>query len=243
MTRKAIHRRTGDIVTPEEFLRREGAKFRERGIYPKCIVCGSVLHPYGLHSTNVTSRFDHPNRTDCLLSSTPDPRFAYLQPTDWDLSSGKRLRATLCDPENIKQAYAVARRLCFSQLKVVEFLNMCHEADRKSVWAYKGLEVRVIPYILVTLVDLAPHYSNGPGKGGRKFPLRFVLHKPVGSAIDAMWVSPNDCRLEPVFADSGRPMKNPTVAIFDRAIETARNNVDWIPDSMTESLQECCIHR
>ncbi|GAB4362318.1 MAG: hypothetical protein Kow006_33550 [Gammaproteobacteria bacterium] len=236
MTGKAIHRASGATVTPEEFIRREGPQYRDKGIYPECIVCGSVLHPYGVNSTNVTARFDHPDRTDCLLSSTPNPRYIHLQPSDWDLAAGKRLRETICRLENIKQAYAVCRALCFNHLKVPEFLEMFREGDRKRIWAYKGLQEWVAPYILVTLVDLEPN-------GKRRFPLRFVLRKPARQPIDAMWVSPEDCALEPVFADSGRPMARDPIVLSDDRIEAARADTAWIPDVMTKRLKECCAHR
>ena len=48
MTGKAIHKRTGRMVTPEEFMRLEGPHDREKGDYPSCPDCGSDLEVVAL---------------------------------------------------------------------------------------------------------------------------------------------------------------------------------------------------
>lgn len=239
MTGKAIHKRTGRMVTPEEFMRLEGPRYREKGDYPSCPDCGSDLHPYGVNSPNVRSRFDHPDKTDCPLSATPDPRYAHLRPGDWDLEAGKRLRAAFCEPDAIRQGYNVCRALCFEHLRVPEFIRWCRQADHRRVWAYKDLPMAIIPYILVTLADLPPCWD---ARGGRRFPLRFVLTKPRNEPIDAMWLTPEACSLEAMFADSGRRMAKAPIAIGDPAIERFRSDTGWISDAMVRHLRECCDH-
>ncbi|MDA8095286.1 MAG: hypothetical protein M0T84_15535 [Betaproteobacteria bacterium] len=176
MTGQAINPRTGRLVTPEEFAQQAGPDYREKGLLPLCPACGAALSLYGVHSPNVTSRFDHPNHSVCELSSTPDPRFAHLKPSSWDLEQGKRLFAAFCEPESIKAGYALCRKIC-GKLTGDEFLAMCRAADRKNIWAYRGITLEFLPYVLVTLVDLEK-------SDRRPIPLRIVLHKPVKTFVD-----------------------------------------------------------
>jgi hypothetical protein len=100
MTQYAVFQ--GRIVTPEEFDALSGADYREKGLFPLCPVCDAKLSVYGVRSFAVTVRFDHPDFSDCPLSSTPNPRFAHLRPGGWDLEAGKRLKAEFCQPEHLK---------------------------------------------------------------------------------------------------------------------------------------------
>ena len=231
MTGQAIHSHTRQLVTPEEFVRLSGANYREKGIFPMCPACGAALSPYGVHSLSVTSRFDHPDHSNCELSSRPDPRFAHLKPSGWDLEQGNRLFAEFCEPENLKAVYALCRNIC-GKLTGDEFLAMCRAAYRKNIWAYRGITLTYLPYVLVTLVDLEKGVS-----GKRKIPYRIVLHKPSRSLLDALWLTPEDCSLRKVFADTGNLMRDGEVAIPQPEADTS-----WISEALLRKIRECCVH-
>ena len=237
MTHKAIHVRTGRLVTPEQFISLEGPGYRERGVLPRCPQCDAPLSPYGVHSLKVTSRFDHPDGSHCPLSSTPDSRYAHLAPTDWDLEQGKRLRSALCDePDraNLKAVYAACLALC-GKLSGLEFAAMCKKADYFQVWRYKGLTLTWLPYVLVTLTDL----PIVPRK--RRSPLRMVLHKPSQTTLDALWVRPETCSLHLFFADTGQPMKRNPIPIPYPKAETAKQDTAWIGDRLLHAIEKCCV--
>lgn len=235
MTRSAIHKKTGKLVSPEEFVALEGAQYREKGVYPSCPSCGADLSPYGVHSVTVTSRFDHPNGSNCSLSSTPDPRYAHLSPSEWDMEAGGRLRAAMCEIENLKSVYSACRSLT-STLSGHEFVEMCRQADRRNVWCYKGLTLDWLPYILVTLVDL-------PATDKRSYPLRIVLiKKRRDSTIDSLWITPEDCSLQRHFADTGRPMRSPPTSIPCPDAEKAKGDTSWISQKLLDIITECCLH-
>jgi hypothetical protein len=224
MTRHAVYRRK--IVTPESFMAMAGPHYRERNDYPTCPSCKVRLEPYGVHSTKVQSRFDHPNGSVCPLSSTPDRRYAHLCPSDWDLEQGERLYAEFCRPENLKSAYMVCWAI-IGKLTGKEFLRMCQQAVNRNIFSYQGLSLAILPYILVTLVDL-------PISKDREFPVRVVLSKPKGP-IDDLWIHPEQCSLRFYFADTGRPMQRPELSIPCPPAEQARTNTGWISDNLGSS--------
>lgn len=233
MTKKAIHRRTGRVVTPEEFIALEGTGYREKGVFPICPACGAHLAVYGVHSLSVASRFDHPNGSVCTLSSTPDPRYAHLVPSDWDMEAGKQLRTAMCETDNLKTVYATCLALT-GALSGSEFVEICRQADKRSIWCYKGLTLIWLPYVLVTLMDL-------PASEKRKYPLRMILKKPVTSTIDALWITPEDCGLQKHFADSGNAMSSPSISIPSPRAEEAKADTSWINKNLLAIIQECCL--
>jgi len=229
MTRQAVFR--GRIVTPESFMALAGPDYREKNEYPTCPSCGNRLEPYGVHSTKVPSRFDHPNGSSCPLSSTPDPRYAHLSPEDWDLDRRDHLYNEFCQPENLKGAYMVCKTIV-GKLSGPEFLRPCLQAVQRNVFAYRGITLEILPYILVTLSDF-------PANDKRNHPIRLVLSKPNGP-IDTLWLHPDQCTLRFYFADTGRPMRRDPLPIPCPAAEEAREKTDWISESLYETLEKCC---
>ena len=237
MAQKAIHVRTGRLVTPEQFIGLEGPGYREKGILPLCPQCEAPLSPYGVHSLKVASRFDHPDGSQCPLSSTPDSRYAHLAPTDWDLEQGKRLRSALCDDPtraSLKAVYAACLAMC-GKLSGAEFAAMCRKADHFQVWRYKGLTLTWLPYVLVTLMDL-PVIEDY-----RSDPMRIVLHKPARTPLDTLWLHPEACTLRRFYADTGRPMAKPPITIPYSRAKTAQGDTAWIRPALLAVIEKCCL--
>ncbi len=242
MTRHAISPLTGRTVDPEKFLAEAGPHWKERGLYPLCPSCGKRLFPWGVHSPNVVSNFHHHEGTLCPLSSTPDPRFAHLLPSGWDLERGRRLYARFCEQENLKQGYAVCRALCGEHLLADEFVAFCRQACRLNIWAYRDIPLEFIPYILVTLADL-PRNLNHPG-GKRRNAYRYVLSKVDEKEIDFLWIEPGSCRLKPVFTDTGNRVNKLLVrGIPDDRAEALRADTEWFPEALLRRIRECCDRR
>ena len=248
MTRTAIHLPTGEMVTPEGFIAREGADYRQRGAWPRCPACGAGLFVHGVHSPNVTSRFHHAKGSVCPLSASPDPRFAHLVPEAWDPAAGERLKRRFCEEDQIKQAYMVCHRLCGGRLASDEFVALCRRAARLGMFRYRGLPLWVVPWLLVTLEDFheeRPEGEEGAQAAGvlrnrRTYSFRFVLRKPIRSAIDVLWIDPESCYLEKVFVNSGRPVKGGCYKLGNQTIEEARSKTGWIGKPLLARLQECC---
>jgi hypothetical protein len=241
MTEHAIFR--GRVVSPKEFMALAGPDFREKGLYPECPACGDPVSPYGPHSVKVTSRFFHAKGSTCSLSSSPDPRYAHLRPRGWDPAAGQRLKAEFCGAEALKQGYAVCQAICLASLRGAEFLDFCAAADRRRVWTYADLPLWAVPYLFVTLADLPPNpKARHPAR--KKYALRFVLDKPRrgGRFIDIAWLSPEQCQLVCVFADSGNPLTSvEPISLGDARIEAARGDTAWISPPLFETLRKCCL--
>ena len=233
MTRKAIHPKTGKIVSPEEFVAISGPSWKEKEIFPVCPACKAPLSPYGLHSATVPSRFDHPDGSDCPISSHPDPRYAYLTPSDWDPEGERRLKAEFCREDLLKETYAACLKI-FGTLSGDEFVDMCQMADKRGIFRYKALSLWILPYLLSTLLDL-------PKSGKRAQPLRLILVKPKKEFLDILWIRPQECRLEKYDANTGKPMRITSVGIPDPAVERARKDTDWMSRELILKIRKCCL--
>ena len=233
MTQKAIYPKTGKIVSPEEFVAISGPSWKEREIFPVCPACKAPLSPYGLHSATVSSRFDHPNGSNCPLSSHPDPRYAYLTPSDWDPEGERQLKAEFCREDSLKETYAACLKIC-GTLSGDEFVDMCRLAEKRGIFRYKGLSLWILPYLLSTLLDL-------PKAGKRSQPFRLILVKPQKEFLDILWIRPQECRLEKYFANTGKPMRITPVGIPDPAVERARKDTDWMSRELILKIRKCCL--
>lgn len=247
MTRTAIHLPTGEMVTPEGFIAREGADYRQRGAWPQCPACGAGLFVHGVHSPNVTSRFRHAEGSVCPLSASPDPRFAHLVPEAWDPAAGERLLEELCEEDNLKHAYLVCRWLCGGHLPSKEFVGLCKKAVRLGLFRYKGLPLWVVPWLLVTLDDFtrdmrspAGRHVSKDGRDKRQYQFRFILQKPDQAGIETAWISPSRCSLEKVFADSGKRMRNGIIPLRKEIKEVDQESTAWIGRALLARLRECC---
>lgn len=231
----------GEVVTPERFVALAGPDYKAKGIFPLCLCCRSKLWVHAAHSPGSRSHFAHPAGSVCPLSETPDPRYAHLRPAGWNPEAGRRLKEAFCEAEALRQGYAVCRAICLGNLPGSAFLNFCCAADRHRIWDYANLPLWAVPYIFVTLADLAPN-PDAKRLIRKKCHLRFVLEKPKRTGIDALWIAPEQCRLVCVFADSGTPVKAvEPIPLRAPPIEAARRDTAWIPDSLHKILRECCL--
>lgn len=236
----------GTLVTPEEFITRATPLYRERHIFPYCPSCGERLDLYGLHSPNVASRFDHTNLSpntdpldDCILANR-NSRFLEFEPDDWDDEAGKKLRTAFFQEENLCQTYAFCLELCRKRnLPIKLFRSMIRRADRKNIWSYAEIKLWVIPYVLLTL----DNFVHIPKDVVYSYDFHFILEKPKGTTISALWRRPGDCRLKKVFSNSGQPVKandNP-FRLSEAALKEKAGNFKWIKTtgSLLRELKAC----
>lgn len=233
LKRACYGRPGGVLVTPEEFVQRATPRYKERGIQAYCRACEEPVDLYGLHSPNVVSRFDHkdlkPNADpldDCILANRTG-RFQGLEPDDWDEEAGVRLRKAFFREDTVAQAYAFCLKMCRKgNLPIRTFRSMIRRADRKKIWFYADMKLWVVPCILLTLEN----FTHIPKSGSSGYNFHFVLEKPKGTTVSALWRRPGDCRLKKVFSDSGAPVDaddNP-FKLSEAALTEKAGDFSWV---------------
>ena len=233
----------GPLVSPEEFMEKAGPRYKKRNIYPYCKACKQVVDPYGVHSTNVDSRFDHKDLRsdedhldDCILAKR-NPRFKGLQFNEFDDVHGNTLRSQFFQDEQLRTAYAFMWKLCGKGNFPTEKFNQCIlRADRKTIWSYKDIPLWVIPYILLTFENFI-NESRGYG-------FHFVIKKPSKTLADALWLRPERCRLLKVFSDTGRKICIPEDAFISNPLPFSGGKLTeiagdtaWIKDYVLSKIR------
>jgi hypothetical protein len=232
----------GPLVDPAQFLARATPRYKEHGIFPYCDACHEIVHLYGAHSTNpaIIPRFDHPDLPpdadpldDCVLANR-NPRLRGLSPDGYDDVRGKRIRDQFLDSDQLRQAYAFCLDLCRKgNLPAAKFRSMLHRADRKRVWSYSGIQAWAIPYVLLTLENFSAR-----SKGGKEYGFHFVLQKPRGTNISALWSPNQECRLSKVFSSDGKPVvaqDNP-YPVSKAAFASKAGDTSWITPEFLRTL-------
>lgn len=227
---RALHPVTKLPITPKQFIAEFGPNYQERGIYPTCIYCGSNVFTYGVHSVNVTSRFMHFEGDSCIEDNS-----GYNNFDDYDFDQFNRIKSEFCEATNLKKAYAFCLKCCgVGNLTTDKFLSLCTKANKKNIWAYKNIQVWMIPYILLTLDDFEAKTHNGPTP---TYMFRFVLDKTIKDMITNFFHDDKlSCKIQKIFADSRKLIKE---------FELLKSDFDdieitWINDSTLKKLGKCC---
>ena len=226
----------GPSLSPQDFLERAGPRYAEAGLFPYCPACGERLFLYGVHSTEVTSRFQHfradDGEAECPLSDRGSGS-GDLEPDNWDRVAGQTLRARFFEQDNLRVAYGFCLALCRrGNLPVVSWQSMIARADKRHVWSYAGLPLWVVPYILLSLEEFTARSDSG-----REYGFHFVLEKPSSMASE-LWTQPTRCRLKKVFSSNGQAVRaedNPFPVSREAYIEKAGDTA-WIRDRLLEQL-------
>ncbi len=229
----------GLYVTPEKFMALAGPDFRARGIFPYCPSCKERVDPYGVHSPNVRSRFDHQNLAegvdppdDCLEANRSD-RFRGMHADDWDDERGIALREQFFETENLKQAYGFCLALCRKgNLSAVDFAALIRRADRKNIWAYKDIPLWIIPYVLLTLGNFGLTATT-------QYAFHFVLKKSKAKSLSELWAEPEKpFSLCKVFSNSGEEIRtsgNPWPISHQFIAETA-GDTSWMHQKLIDAF-------
>ena len=200
---KACYR--GRIVRPSEFEILAGKESRASKDFPVCCICKNQVHPYGTHGTSTPERFDHKDGVaTCPLSATADPRYASLRPRSVNPHQSQQVKSEYLSGHS-KHAKLFCKHLAGAAFSQATYNKMLDEADKLAIWSYSGLEMWVVPYVLLTLVDFDVPPSDA--RDGYRF--AFVFDKPSKGTIDDLWLRASDCRFKKVFAPSGKLMTYP----------------------------------
>lgn len=230
----------GPYVTPSEFLARVGHDYKSKGIFPCCPACKEPLFMRGVHKPDGEEIFYHKELVpdadpadDCILAFRKDSRFAGLHPSGFDDNRGKELRQKFFDLENMRLTYAFMHTMCGpKKLPMHCFVQCIARADNKNIWAYKGIPLWIIPYILLTFYSF-PH-------GIESAPFYFYFDKSKAKDASELWLYSHKCKLVKAFSDSGKRFKsadNP-FPISQNQIKEKVGSFAWVKDEFIKKATE-----
>jgi hypothetical protein len=208
-------------VTPKEFISEFGVNYQEKDIFPSCLYCGEKVFTYGTSSTQVISRFKHFNGMSCQAIILGG--FGNEHP-GFNFSNIEKIKNEFYDQKIISKSYALCLDIIGKgNFPVSKFLELCKKADKKHIWAYVGIEVWMIPYILLTLND----FTIISRDGNNTYNIRFVLDKHFNvNTLD------KKCNIEKIFTDSQKILKSYPVSESD----FYATDESWIKDKLLDKL-------
>lgn len=232
----------GPLVTPTQFVQRATPQYKAKGIFPFCKACREIVHVYGVHSLNpqTIERFDHADRApdadeldDCVLANR-SARQGGMGPSGWDDDRAERLRARFFQEDNLRVAYGFCLALCRRKnLPAPKFRSMVRRADKKRIWAYAGIPLWAIPYVLLTLENF-----QGSSRSGIAYDFHFIFDKPGRTNASALWERSAECQLVKVFPGNGEPVTtddNP-FPVSANALVAKAGDVSWITADFLQRL-------
>lgn len=215
--------RDGPLVTPEEFRRRQGPNYREKGVLPYCPFCGSEVHLYGVDTPNpeILRRFDHVDGVeDCPYSNACAGRYQGLLPKGWDFERGRQVRESFLSTEALIDGFRVVMQLCGSRAcGMTKFTEMVRRGDARNIWAFVDLPVWAVPFVLLCLVDF--EFAD---RTGITYPFHFYIKRLRGNGDRYPWDVDARCELRKVFSADGNLVRsddNPYAITRDSALAQA----------------------
>lgn len=158
-----------------------------------------------------------------------------MEPSDWDDNRAEKLRADFFQEDNLRVAYGFCLALCRrGNLPAEKFRSMVRRADKKRIWAYAGIPLWAIPYVLLTLENF-----TGERKNGGAYDFHFIFDKPGRTNASAIWEKSAECQLVKVFPGKGEPVTtddNPFPVSAD-ALTTKAGGVGWIKSDFLRRLK------
>lgn len=204
--RACYGRPNGLQLSPEEFIKRAGNNYKLNNIYPYCPECDEKLIIVNVSSTlNNTfyKHYDLANDIDsesievCSLRSKKSNRQGWYC-SSFDFSRGAIIRDKFLEKDNLLKAYCFCWSLCGKgNLSLKQFHKMIKLANKKKIWSYVGVELWMIPYMLLTLCDFQHH------KG---FAFHFILHKNQNNHLNIAEIFSSSSQIQKVFSNSQRLM-------------------------------------
>ena len=218
----AIHPRVMKTISPKEFISEFGVNHAEKEIFAKCMHCGADVFTYGMSSIKVTSRFKHFSGKSCDVST-----IAGGDHPGFDINRGILIKKEFCKSENILRAYV----LCLSmvgkgQFSVNTFISLCKKANNKDIWAYVGIEVWMLPFMLLTLNDITLKSQKGTD-----YKIRFLLDKNFNSLSKE-----KNCNIEKIYANTQRLIKSFSV----NSEEYNNASITWMDDTIIKKITSYC---
>jgi len=119
------------------------------GYLAYCLVCDNRLSVAADSSPNTRSHFRHKQNSDCPTVDSYKERYSNLVFRNYIPEQKERLLAEVKD--NLSKIYNECRKLCGNALFYSEFKELLELASKKRVWEYAHLELKHIPYCLLTL--------------------------------------------------------------------------------------------
>lgn len=222
---QALHPFEKKDITPKKFISEFGVDYQEKDIFPKCLHCGEKVYVYGVSSTQVVSRFKHFNGMSCQIHITGG--FGGKHP-GFDFGAAERIKKEFCQQEIITKVYALCLNMVGKgNFSADTFIELWKKADQKHIWSYVGLEVWMIPYILLTLSDITLKTRDKQNT----YDIRFVLDK--NSDLRSHTTT---CNIEKLFVDSQKVIKSFPVNEDD----FYNTNADWISGYLLTKLLNIC---
>jgi hypothetical protein len=96
----------------------------------------------------------------------------------------------------------------------------------------------VVPYILLTLGDF-----TATGRANNPFEFHFFLDKPTRRAVDALWLTPEQCTLVKRFSNTNQPMggQNNPCPLSPADLQRVAGNTAWIGDPLLQALMNAAV--
>ncbi|MCF6350296.1 MAG: hypothetical protein L3J23_04625 [Flavobacteriaceae bacterium] len=154
--------------------------YKRDGYVAYCNVCNNILNDRAGSSLTTKTHFWHNNNPHCPTVKNFKSRYQNLKFRYYRLEQKQKIVNSV--KENLSNIYLECKHLCNNSLYYNEFQNLLKMASDKRVWEYAHLDLKHVPYCLLTL---KLKFTNKENKG-RSLNMFFSFTNQYIS--DTLWI-------------------------------------------------------
>ncbi|TFW48661.1 hypothetical protein ES895_26965 [Bacillus sp. 007/AIA-02/001] len=152
-----------------------------------CEVCNTAVYVRADATPNRQDHFAHYKHSNCPTIKDGRKKYEHLHPTEKDEENAKKIKREVV--ANLWPIYQKCKEIMKGNQKgnqaflyKKEFKEMIEKADEGNIWAYKGLILKYVPYVLLV------NYGVFSKKDFRKRKVHFVFDSLM-SNYDDLWIN------------------------------------------------------
>ncbi|WIY58987.1 hypothetical protein [Bacillus arachidis] len=126
-----------------------------------CEVCDKSMYVRADATPDRADHFAHYPHSNCPTSKESRKKYEDLYPTEIDEENAKRIKREVV--ANLWPIYQKCKEIMKGNQKSndaflyqKEFKEMIQKADERNIWAYKGLTLKYVPYVLLVNYGVFP---------------------------------------------------------------------------------------
>lgn len=159
-----------------------------------CEVCGNPMARRAKFSEDVSKHFAHASKgTGCPTIPQNRVRYEDLPPSGYDPANGERIK--LAVKENLLALYYKTGFLADGAITTKLFQSLIEKANEKNAWAFVGLRLEFVPYMLVCMHDGEYEIKRFNKQQKKLVPAKFFMAlEPGVRHLDDLWNKPTQIK-------------------------------------------------
>lgn len=202
--------------------------YRVDGFKPYCLICSNPLNIRAHNTPNRKAHFYHRDNSNCPTVDSFKQRYLNLSFKHYNHLQSEQVINNV--KSNLSRIYTKCQKLCDNSLYYSEFKELLQLATKRRVWQYADIQLKHIPYCLLTLQLIFSSKTNR----GRKSNVFFCFSNQ--KIDDKLWIDFRNDTLELLKYDANTKQLISVIPINNAFLKYDMKNKEKFNEKLSELL-------